>query len=88
MLVAALAAVLASKLDKFNNEKPATFFIGRRYSRHRQFSCFSEYRRSLTDTQMYKRFFNTSMLFKWCTPLFYPVLPMTCFQHILLIPSK
>jgi len=34
VLVAALAAVLASKLDKFNNEKPTTFFIGRRYSRH------------------------------------------------------
>jgi len=34
VLVAALAAVLASKLLKFNEEKPATFFIGRRYARH------------------------------------------------------
>ena len=34
VLVAALAAVLASKLRKFNPEKPATFFIGRRYARH------------------------------------------------------
>jgi len=34
VLVAALAAVLASKLLKFNSEKPATFFIGRRYARH------------------------------------------------------
>jgi len=33
-LVAALAAVLASKLRKFNYQKPATFFIGRRYARH------------------------------------------------------
>jgi len=34
MLVAALAAVLASKLRKFHDDKPATFFIGRRYARH------------------------------------------------------
>jgi len=34
VLVAALAAVLASKLLKFHTEKPATFFIGRRYTRH------------------------------------------------------
>jgi len=34
VLVAALAAVLASKLLKFDDEKPATFFIGRRYARH------------------------------------------------------
>jgi len=34
VLVAALAAVLASKLLKFHEEKPATFFIGRRYARH------------------------------------------------------
>ena len=32
VLVAALAAVLAPKLLKFSNEKPATFFIGRRYA--------------------------------------------------------
>jgi len=34
VLVAALASALASKLRKFNEEIPATFFIGRRYSRH------------------------------------------------------
>jgi len=34
VLVAALAAVLASKLLKFDEENPATFFIGRRYARH------------------------------------------------------
>jgi len=34
VLVAVLAAVLASKLFKFNHEKPVTFFIGRRYARH------------------------------------------------------
>jgi len=34
VLVAVLAAMLASKLCKFNEEKPATFFIGRRYARH------------------------------------------------------
>ena len=34
VLVAALAAVLASKLLKFDDEKPATFFIGRWYARH------------------------------------------------------
>jgi len=34
VLVAALAGVLASKLRKFNEGKPATFFIGRRYARH------------------------------------------------------
>jgi len=34
VLVAALAAVLASKLLKFHPEKPVTFFIGRRYARH------------------------------------------------------
>jgi len=33
-LVAALAAVLAAKLGKFNEAKPATYFIGRRYVRH------------------------------------------------------
>jgi len=34
VLVAALAAVLASKLLKFHPEKIATYFIGRRYTRH------------------------------------------------------
>jgi len=34
VLVATQAAVLVSKLRKFNEEKPATFFIGRRYARH------------------------------------------------------
>jgi len=34
VLLAALVAVLASKLLKFDHEKPATFFIGYRYSRH------------------------------------------------------
>ena len=34
VLVAALAAVLASKLPKFRYQKPATFFTGRRYARH------------------------------------------------------
>jgi len=34
VLVAVLAAVLASKLLKFHTEKPATFFIGWRYARH------------------------------------------------------
>jgi len=33
-LVAALAAVLASKLRKFNENKSATFFIGWQYARH------------------------------------------------------
>jgi len=41
VLVAALAAVLASKLLKFNDEKPATFFIGRRYAVHRVCVCSS-----------------------------------------------
>jgi len=34
VLVAALAAVLASKMRKLNHKKPATFFIWRRYSLH------------------------------------------------------
>ena len=34
VLVATLAAVLASKLGKFHSDKPATYFIGRRYARH------------------------------------------------------
>ena len=34
VLVAALAAVLASKLRKFAHVKPTTFFIGRHYTRH------------------------------------------------------
>ena len=34
MLVASLAAVLRSKLCKYDDDKPATFFIGRRYARH------------------------------------------------------
>jgi len=34
VLVAALVAVLASKLFKFRYQKPVTFFIGRRYARH------------------------------------------------------
>jgi len=34
MLVASLAAVLKSKLCKYDDDKPATFFIGRRYARH------------------------------------------------------
>jgi len=34
VLVAVLVSVLAAKLGKFTVEKPATFFIGRRYARH------------------------------------------------------
>jgi len=34
VLMAALAAVLSAKLRKYNHEKPATYFIGRRYARH------------------------------------------------------
>ena len=34
VLVAALAAMLALKLRKFDDEKPSTFFIGRWYARH------------------------------------------------------
>ena len=34
VLVAALTAVLSSKLHKFNPDKASTFFIGRRYARH------------------------------------------------------
>jgi len=33
-LVAALSAVLAAKLKRFDQVKPSTFFIGRRYARH------------------------------------------------------
>jgi len=32
--LAALAAALESKLNKFHHEKPMTYFIGRRYARH------------------------------------------------------